>query len=152
MSGQNYARGIPMGNNQMPASYNAPPAVKAVVATLTENGTVSSMFGLSPNTTAVEISTAGVSAAFKWVTAANASASVAATSVIAVAGGSANYDHIVPPNTMRRFVVPIEVNNPQGYSSQVGANIENGLFRWIAWKSLGIGSIYGSEYGSSNSY
>ncbi len=153
MASQNYARGVPMGNNQMPFQGNGtPPAIKAIKSTGTENGTASSMFGLTQDTTAIEIATGGVPAAFKWVTAANAGASVAATSVIAVAGATANYDHIIPANTYRRFVVPIEVNNPQGYSSMVGANIENGLFRWIAWKSLGIGSVFSSEYGSSNSY
>lgn len=141
-----------MGNNQMPASYIAPPAVKAVISRMSENASTSSMFGLSQNTTAIEIATLGTGAAFKWVTNANAMSSVAATSVIAVAGATANYDHVVPPNTVRRFVVPIEVNNPQGYGSMVGANIENGLFRWIAWQTLGVGSVFGNEYGSSNSY
>lgn len=152
MSGQNYARGIPMGNNQMPASYQAPPAVKAVVATLSENATASSIIGLNPNTTAVEIAAQGTAAVFKWLKATDFDSSVAATSVIGVAGTTANFDHVVPPNTMRRFVVPIEVNNPQGYGSFVGANIENGLFRYVAWKTQGIASVFMNQYGSSNSY
>jgi hypothetical protein len=141
-----------MGNNQMPASYIAPPAVKAVVSKMSENGTVSSMFSLSQNTTAIEVSAQGATAAFRWVANADAQNSVAATSVIAVAGTTANFDHVVPANSMRRFVVPIEVNNPQGYGSMVGANIENGLFRWFAWKTQGVGSVFLTEYGSSNSY
>lgn len=149
---QNYARGIPMGNNQMPASYQAPPAVKAIVSRMSENATVSSMVGLSQNTTAIEISTQSAPVVFKWVANADAQNSVAATSVIAVAGTTANYDHVIPANTMRRFVVPIEVNNPQGNGSLVGANIENGLFRWFAWKTQGAGSVLSNEYGSSNSY
>lgn len=152
MASLNYAKGIPMGNNQMPASYDAPPAVKAVVATLSENATTSSLIGLSQNTTAVEISTQGTAAAFKWVNIADVNGSVAATSVIAVAGTTANFDHIVAPNTVRRFVVPIEVNNPQGYGSMVGANIENGLFRYMALKTQGVASVMLTQYGSSNSY
>lgn len=152
MAGQNYARGIPMGNNQMPASYQAPPAVKAVVATLSENATVSSLVGFNQNTTAIEIATQGTSAAFKWVTFADVQNSVAGTSVIGVAGTTANFDHVVPPNVVRRFVIPIEVNNPQGYGSMVGANIENGLFRFIAMKTQGVASVALTQYGSSNSY
>lgn len=150
MAGQNYARGIPMGNNQMPASYLAPPTVKAVSQYLSENATVSSVITLTQNTTAVEVSAQGTPVALRWVYVADAA--TAATSVIAIAGATANFDHVVPANTIRRFVVPIEVNNPQGYGSMVGANIENGLFRRLAYKTQGIASVAVTEYGSSNSY
>lgn len=146
MAGQNYARGIPMGNNQMPASYQAPPAVKAVVSRMSENATTSSVITMSANTTALEIAAGGSPALIRWV-----GTTVTDPSVFGNASVM-NYDHVIPPNTMRRFVVPIEVNNPQGYGSAVGANIENGLFRRFAWRTQGVGSVYSTEYGSSNSY
>ncbi len=146
MSGQNYARGIPMGNNQMPASYDAPPAVKASGVFYTENAVNSSVVTFSANATAIELTnsnnTANRAVLMRWVPASDTQASVT----------TANYDHAVPVNTTRRFVIPIEVNNPQGYSSQVGANIENGLFRRVAFMSLAAASVIGNEYGSSNSY
>lgn len=150
MAGQNYARGIPMGNNQMPASYQAPPAVKAVKQYLSENATTSSVVTLTMNTTAIEVAAQSAPVALRWVYVADAA--TAATSVIAIAGTTANFDHIVPQNMVRRFVVPIEVNNPQGNGSMVGANIENGLFRRLAYKTQGIASVAVTEYGSSNSY
>ena len=148
----NYARGVPMGNNQVPF-FESPPAIKAIVSTTSENGNFSSMFSLSANTTAIEIATQGTATAFKWVTAANAGNSIAGTSVIAVAGTTANFDHIVPANAAKRFIVPIEVlSNVPVNASFMGANVENGLFRWIAWKTQGIASVFMTEYGSSNSY
>lgn len=147
MAGQNYARGIPMGNNQMPASYQAPPAVKAVQQYVGENATASSVVTLTQNTTAIEIGAGGTPVVMRWVTVSDTQASV-----VAIAGSTANFDHMIPANTVRRFVVPIEVNNPQGYGSFVGANIENGLFRRLAFKTQGIASVLVTEYGSSNSY
>lgn len=146
MSGQNYARGIPMGNNQMPAGYQTPPAIKAVVARMSENAGTSSVITVSMNTTAIEIATTGTLALVRWISAGDTEASIFGNASVM------NYDHAIPANTMRRFVIPIEVNNPQGYSSQVGANIENGLFRRFAWRTQGVASVYSTEYGSSNSY
>lgn len=151
MAGQNYSRGIPMGNNQVP-HFQSPPAVKAILAQMSENATASSILNLTQNTTAVEITTGGTLVAIRWIADADVSNSVAGTSVIAIAGATANYDHVVPANSRMRFVVPIEVNRPQGYGSFVGANIENGLFKWLAWKTPVAASVYSAQYGSSNSY
>lgn len=152
MSTLNYARGLPIGNNEVPF-YNSPPAIKAVTQTFSENAVVSSVITLSPNTTAIEITTVGAPVAMRWVS--QADGTTAATSVITTAGsgGTSNFDHVQTSASRVRFIVPIEVqNNAQGYSSQVGANIANGLFQRIAYKSQGIASVYVTEYGSSNSY
>ena len=150
MAGQNYARGVPMGNNQMPFQGNGtPPAVKAIARYVNENNAASSVITLSENTTSVEIATTA-EAIMRWVPTTDTTASV-----VGIAGATANYDHVIPANTYRRFVVPIEVNNPQGYGSFVGANIENGLFRRVAVKGGALvvtGSVLTAEYGSSNSY
>lgn len=147
MAGQNYSRGLAMGNNQIPFQ-NSPPPIKAVLQYLSENGTASSVITLTENTTAIEIAAQTQPVAMRWVRVTDAA--TAATSVIAVAGASSNFDHIIPANTFRRFVVPIEVNNPQGYGSFVGANIENGLFRRVAYKTQGVASVMVNEYGNAN--
>jgi len=141
---QNYARGVPMGNNQIPFQ-NCPPAVKAIGQYFTENAATSSVITLTQDTTAIEITNtaANRAVAIRWIATGDTAASVT----------SANYDHAVAANTTRRFVVPIEaINNADGYSSAVGANRSNGLFQRVAWISFGPASILGSEYGSSNSY
>lgn len=145
MAGKNYAAGQPVGNNQMLFNIGTPAPFKAIARYYTENGIASSVITLTENTTAIEIGAGASGVLMKWVSVADGT--TAATSVL-----STNYDHVIPANTVRRFVVPIEVNNPQGYGSMVGANIENGLFRRVAYKNTSIGSVFTSEYGSSNSY
>lgn len=144
MSGQNYAKGKPMGNNQIPF-FDSPPAIKAVEQYYTENGVTSSVITLTENTTAIEIGAGGSAVLMRWVYIADAE--TAATSVLAT-----NWDHVIPADTVRRFVVPIEGNFSEGYGSMVGANRANALFRRVAYKNTSIGSVFASEYGSSNSY
>ena len=145
MAGKNYAAGQPVGNNQMLFNIATPAPFKAIARYYTENGVTSSVITLSQNTTAIEIASGKSAVIMKWV--AVTEVSTAGTSVL-----SSNYDHVIPEGEVRRFVVPIEVNNPQGYGSFVGANIENGLFRRVAYANTSIGSVFATEYGSSNSY
>ena len=151
MAGKNYASGQPVGNNQMLFNISTPAPFKALKQYYAENGAVSSVVTLTENTTAVEIAAGGAAALIRWVYVSDAS--TAATSVIAT-GTSANWDHVVPANTVRRFVVPIEVSSPgiAPNASMVGARVENGLFARLAYRNAGIGSVMASEYGSSNSY
>jgi hypothetical protein len=153
MSGQNYARGVPMGNNQMPFQGNGtPPAVAAIATNVRDSSpNVSSIVVLNQNTTAVEVGATGGNAYIKWLAQSVVDSSVAGTSVIGT-GASANFDHVIPPSTYRRFVIPINANNPQGYSSQVGANRENGLYPNMAVAGGGASIIAITQYGSSNSY
>lgn len=153
MAGQNYARGIPMGNNQMPASYQAPPAVAAIATTVRDTtATVSSIRTLTADTTAIEVAATGGPVYIKWLTRSVVDSSVAGTSVLAT-GAGANFDHVIPAASFRRFVVPIATNNPQGYGSFVGANVENGLYPNIAFAGgTGASVIAITQYGSSNSY
>lgn len=144
---RNYAKGQPVGDNLVPL-YECPPAIKALEQYVYENGTTSSVITVTQNTTAIEIAAGATAAAMAWIPVSDTTASV-----IAIAGATANYDHIIPANMVRRFVIPIEVqNNSQGYSSMVGDNVANGLYRRVAIKSQGIGSVLLSEYGRSNTY
>lgn len=143
----NYARGKPVGNNSVPF-YDSPPPVKAIQRYYSENAIASSVITLSPNTTAIEIAAIGSPVVMRWVAVGDTGASVVG-SVMA----SLNYDHAIGTNTVQRFVVPIEVmNTSEGYGSMVGANIANGLYRRVAYKTQAVGSILVAEYGSSNSY
>lgn len=144
---KNYAAGHPMANNNYPV-INAPAPYEAIAQYVNENATASSVISFTDNTTSIEIGTVGTAAVMRWVSAADSQASV-----VAIAGATANYDHLIPANTYRKFVLPIEVtNNAQGYSSMVGARVSNGLYARAAIKTQGIGSVLLTEYGSSNSY
>ncbi len=152
MSGQNYARGVPMGNNQMPASYIAPPAVAAIATTVKDTATTtSSIMVFNQNTTAIEVAATGGNAYIKWLSQSVVDSSVAGTSILGT-GAGANFDHVIPAASYRRFVIPINVNNAQGYSSQVGANRENGLYPNMAYIGTATSIIAVTQYGSSNSY
>lgn len=140
----NYSKGQPLGDNNVP-QFGSPAPVKAIARYFVENGSTSSVITLTENTTAVEVasSSTGRAVLLRWVPTTDTAASVT----------GANFDHVIPANSVRRFVVPIETTNyAQGYGSMVGTNIANGLFRRVAVISAGAGSVLTSEYGSSNSY
>lgn len=147
---QNYARGPAMGNNQVPFTTEAPPAVKAIAATMRDSlSPISSITILNTNTTAIEVVAAGGTGFIRWLTQAVVDTSVAGTSVIAT--GTPNYDHAIPAGTMRRFVIPI-ASVPTSQTSMQGANPLNGLYSHVATRGT-LTSILGiTEYGSSNSY
>lgn len=136
----NYSRGKPVGNNSIP-QYDSPAPYVALEQYLGENATASSVITLTQDTTAVEVGTGGTGAVIKWIAVSDTTASV-----IAVAGSTGNFDHFIPANTVRRFVIPIESNPATGYSSVQGANRENGLYQRLAVKTQGIASVLVSEY------
>lgn len=83
-------------------SAYAPPAVSSVVS-------------FNPNTTMIEVTALNASLALKW----------GVGSVIVAAGATANFDHLIPVNQTRRFVIPTSV---QGVASVVGMNAQAGLY------------------------
>ena len=136
---QLYAKGPPIGDNQQPIT-EAPPPVRALVSRFIENATTSSVISVTHDTTALEVATTGVFAFFRWVTTGDTQASVTAT----------NFDHVIPPNTVRRFIIPIEAIANQ--TSVQGMNRSAGLFQRYAWATNGAGSVLSTEYGKNNSY
>lgn len=143
----NYARGKPVGNNNVPF-FDSPPPVKAISQFYAENGVASSVITLSHNTTAIEIAAQGSPVVMRWVAVGDTVASV-----VGSVAGALNFDNVIPANTVTRFVVPIEImNTAEGVGSVVGQNIANGLYRRVAYKTQAVGSILVSEYGSSNAY
>lgn len=139
---KNYAGGPPMGSNQVELQ-NSPAPYKALTQYYAPNGGTSSVITMTDNTTAIEIGAGGAAVLMRWVNVADTAASVT----------SANYDHVIPASTVRRFVLPIEVqNNAQGSGSVVGQRVAYGLFTRVAYKNEGTGSVFTTEYGTSNSY
>jgi len=119
----------------------ATPQASAIARYMTENASASSVITVTQDTTAIEIAAVGAPVFMRWVASTDTQASV-----IGVAG-SPNFDHVVPANSWRRFVLPID--NTLGTPAQnslMGANFANQLYRRFAWKTTPAASIFGSEF------
>lgn len=132
----NYAKKLPRDSGNEPMQ-DFPPNVLAVQRYASENASVSSVITLSDNTSSIEVAAVGGPAVVKWIAQGNTNPSVFS------AVATANYDHVVPANLVRKFVVPIE---RQGVSSIVGINVQAGLYNRVAVKSIGVASVLTSEY------
>lgn len=153
----NYVAGAPAGDRGPFLGALAVAPLKAIATTTRDSGTnVSSIAVLTDNTTAIEVSATGAPAYIRWLSQSLVDSSVAGTSVLAT--GAANYDHIIPAATVRRFVVPIstDTNRTVGATttSVVGQNVEYGLFKNVGM--IGTGTITSiislTQFGKSNSY
>lgn len=146
---RNYAAGPPVGDNGVPLFNSAAP-FKAIATYADENGLASSVITLTQNTTAIEIASQSAPVIMRWVGTGDLEASVFANASVA------SYDHVIPANTVRRFVVPIESATNTTYGATItsvqGQNREYGLFRRVAYGTTTIASVFLSEYSKSNSY
>lgn len=122
---------------------SAPAPFKAFATYGSENATASSVITANDNTTTIEVSAQGGTAFLRWVPSTETAAVTPFASVISAAG-TANFDHVIPSGSMRRFIVPIELAMVQ--SSVVGANVQNGLYKRYAIKSVGVASVLTNEY------
>lgn len=120
------------------------PALVALARTNKENAVNSSILLLGHDTTELEVAAAGQNVAMKWLTQATVDSSVAGTSVI-TAAGTANFDHMIAADTVRRFVVPVAT---AAYGQSVmGLNRANGLYPAVAYKTFaGNGSVLTGEF------
>ena len=134
----NYAPNLPKDKGGTPMQeFNMQASVLATYGS--ENATASSVISTTHDTTALEIAAVGGTAVMRWVRTAETQASV-----ISAAGG--NFAHVIPTNTVRRFVIPIESMATQG-ASMMGVNRANGLYQRYAIKSVGIASVLVTEFG-----
>lgn len=130
----NYAKSLPRdtGNEPMqefPAPYISQEQYNSA------NAVASSVVSLQPNTTSLEVGTfGGQGIVIRWIPLTETAAVAPYGSVIS-SGVAANYDHYVPLNTYRRFVVPKETQG-QMAGGQVGS--VNGLYQRVAWINAGI--------------
>lgn len=114
----NYAQKLPMDRGGLDMQ-GYPPPFPSLQTSSYAPPSVSSVVSFTANTTVIEVTALNASLALKW----------GSGSVISAAGGTANYDHIVPVNQTRRFVIPIQT---QGTSSVVGLNTQAGLYNSMA--------------------
>lgn len=136
----NYAKSLARGTDST-EFQNSPPPYVAIVRTGSENSSASSVLTVSSITTALEIAAVGGPAVIKWIATTDTQASVVS------AAATANFDHVIPTGTFRRFVIPQErtpSNNPTG--SVQGVNLEKGLYQRYAIKSIGVASVLTTEY------
>lgn len=143
----NYAKILPRDAGGEPLQEFPTPYV-ALTRTNKENASASSVFGLSHNTTVVEVAAIGGPAAIKWIATSDTTASVYTSSTIAgAAGAQINFDNIIGTGTVRRFVVPKESSNVAA-NSVVGVNRREGLYQRIAVKSASdtTSSVLTTEY------
>lgn len=139
---QNYASAIPTDREGHDMdTYPSP--FKANARYGTNNATASSVITLNDNTTVIEIAAISQPVAVRWIPATE-SASVSPFASVITTGTTANFDHMVASNGIRRFVVPVET---QGVNSIVGIGVQAGTFRRVAVMSAaGVSSIMVSEF------
>ena len=119
------------------------PTTSSVLAIYaSENASASSVISVTHDTTIIEIAAVGGPAVMRFVS--SVTAFGAGTSVISAAG-TANFDHVIPTATVRRFALPIEFQSTNPQSVQ-GANRLNGLYNRVAIKSIGVASVLLTEY------
>ena len=133
-----YAPRLPVDASGQPMQEYPSPKL-ALARYASENSSVSSVVSVTHDTTAVEVAAIGGPAVLKWITAGSTN-----PSVISIAGGTANFDHVVGTGTVRRFVIPIESATTP--SSVQGVNRLNGLYQRVAIKSIGVASVLLAEF------
>lgn len=133
----NYSRPLPKDSGSSEAMQEYPSPVLSVRTLATDNAVTSSVVTLSDKTTMMEITAIGAPAVIKWIATTNTNPSVIS------AAGTANFDHVIPAGTLRRFVVPRE---SAAITSIAGANIQEGLYQRVAWKTSAAASILSTEY------
>lgn len=136
---KSYAKSYGYGQDNYP-KVGFPSPVKAQARYYTENSAgTSSVITLTDNTTQIEIGAAGASGVImRWVPVTETAGVAPNASVTAT-----TFDHFVPAGEVREFVVPKET---QGVTSLVGVNVENGLYKRVAFMNTGIGSVFATEY------
>lgn len=135
----NYPKKIPKDQEGAPMT-KYPSPFKAQARYYRDNGATSSVITLTDNTTQIEVGNSGTGGVIvRWVPVTETAGVSPFASVL-----TTNYDHYVPANAVREFVVPKEV---QGTSSIVGLNIQNGLYRRVAViATSGPTSVLTTEY------
>lgn len=135
----NYAPNLPLDKGGVPMQeYPAPK--KANARYTATNAAASSVISVSHDTTALEIAAVTKPAFLRWIASNDTTASI-----IAIAGSTSNYDHVIPEGTVRRFAIPIE-STGLANTSVVGVNRQNGLYQRVAVISSGVGSVLTAEY------
>lgn len=117
-----YPKPLPVDSNRNPLQENPSPVLSQ--QSFQKGGELSSVITFNDNVTQIEVAAiGGAGVAIKWIPTSDTQASVIGS------GLGANFTHVVPANTVRKFVVPRETNT---VASIVGVNIQQGLYRRVA--------------------
>ena len=135
---------LPIDKGSNPLQEFASPK-KALAQNISDNASASSVISVTHNTTALEVFAGGGPAVIRWVPRTETAAVAPAGSVIAIAGGTANFDNVIGTNEVRRFAIPIEVQGTFAQSVQ-GINRAEGLYQRVAIISRGVTSVIVSEF------
>lgn len=133
----NYAKALPRDTGGAPMQ-DFPPARVALATTALSTG-VSSMWTLNPNATLLEVAAPNVGVALKWI-----AIGATQTSVIVGTQATANFDHVIPQNMVRKFVIPQETMGQIG--GQVGS--VHGLYQRVAVipVTTAVSSVLATEF------
>lgn len=115
------------------AMQDFPAPVKAVASVaMLENAVASSVMLIDPNATALEVNAINAPVVIRWIPATETATVGRRASVIA-SGLGANFDHLIPGNSYRRFAIPKETGGvgPGGdVNNQIGSTY--GLYQRVA--------------------
>lgn len=133
----NYSPRLAQDKNNVPLQEY--PAAIPAKARYVSTPVASSVITLTDNTTSLEVGAIGGGGVLlRWVPVTDTTASVT----------TANFDHFIPANSYRRFVVPIDTTDTPAPNSVVGVNVQLGLYNRVAWinATATSSSVYGTEY------
>lgn len=125
----NWAKPLALDKNQNPLQEYPAPNI-ALSRMTVENAVASSVLLLNPNTSTVEVGTVGgLGAVIRWVPLTETPTVSPYASVVS-SGVGANFDHFIPANSYRRFVVPRETQGLGTATMQLGSTF--GLYQRLA--------------------
>lgn len=123
---------------------NSPPPYPAQARRIVDNAVASSVMNISPTTTIIEVGAhGGTGAVIRWVPLTETAAAAGAKASVVSSGLGANFDHYIPNQAVRTFIVPRETQGTA--AGQVGS--VNGLYQRVAIINAGsASSIITAEY------
>lgn len=131
----NYVNPLPFdkANNTL---QEFPAPVRAISSVMMrENAVASSALALDPNATHVEVNAiGGQGIAIRWVALTETPTISPRASVIS-SGLGANFDHLIPAGTYRRFAIPRETQGIGTGNMQIGSTF--GLYQRLAQINVG---------------
>jgi len=130
----NYVKNIPRDVGGEPLQ-DFPAPVRAITSVMMrENAVASSALALDPNASSIEVNAVGGQGiAIRWV-AVTETPTVSPRASVVASGLGANFDHMIPPGTYRRFAIPKETQG-QMAGGQIGS--VNGLYQRVAQINAG---------------
>ena len=116
-----------------------PSPVKAITSVMArENAVVSSVMVLDPNATSIEVNAlGGQGVAIRWIPVTETPGSATAKSSVIASGLGANFDHLIPEGTYRRFAIPRETQGIGTGNLQIGSTF--GLYQRLGQINAGPG-------------